>query len=708
MLKRLQLLLVLLLFTPLISFSQFPDLEFNISTLTVGPGGTVNVPVTAGSNWSNITQFSGTFTYDPTVLTWNTMENWGLSNLGGASFTVTTPGTIQFSWTSLISIGPSLGLGATIFDLKFNVIGAIGTTSPITFGASPQAAAWQNGFGWGGTNFLQGNGSVTIACLSPIASWTSAPNFYTINFTNTATNTGTTLWDFGDGNTSTMASPSHTYATPGNYTVCMTETNACGSDSTCTVIGVCTAIPVANFNLVPNQLDVSFVDGTSSAPTTWLWDFGDGNTSTMASPTHTYTTAGTYTVCLTSGNGCGSDSTCQTVTVSCATTTANYTSSTTNLTTTFTDGSTGPVTSYLWDFGDGTTSTLQNPVHTYATQGSYTVCLTTTNSCSSDNSCQTINIVCPTPSANWSNANAGLSSIFTDMTTGNPISWLWNFGDGTTSSMQNPIHAFPTAGTYTVCLYAGNPCGQDTLCQTVTIVCPVSTAAFSNSVTGLSASFTDNSSNNPTSWAWDFGDGNTSTMQNPTHTYATDGTYNACLIVSNACGSDTICNSVTVVCPNVSASWSNTMANEVVTFTDNSTNTPTVWAWDFGDGNTSTLQNPVHTYTTAGTYTVCLIATSACGSDTSCTNITVSVTGIDELDIVELNISPNPAKDLVQINSTFAGVMRIEMYDLQGKLISKFSAKNEDKIDVSPCTKGTYILVIDMDGTKVSRKLLID
>lgn len=708
MIKRLQLLFIVLLFTPFSSFSQFPALEFNVSNLTVGQGGTVNVPVTAGTNWSNITQFSGTFTYDPTVITWNSVANWGLSNPGGASFSSTTPGIVTFTWTSLITIGPSLGLGATIFDLKFNVVGAVGSTSAITYGATPQAASWQNGFGWSGTNFVPGSGSVTIACLVPISAWSSTANYYTQTFSNTSTNTGTTLWDFGDGNTSTLTNPTHIYAQAGSYTVCMTETNACGTDSTCSTVNVCTSMPVSSFTALPNQLDIDCFDGTSSVPTFWMWDFGDGNTSATASPTHTYATAGTYTVCLIAGNGCGQDTSCQTVTVTCVNTVSNYTYSTTNLTTTFTNGSTGLPTSYLWDFGDGTTSTSQDPVHVYAASGSYIACLIASNVCGSDTICQTVNIFCPVPASNWSNANAGLSSIFTDMSTGNPTNWLWNFDDGTTSTLQNPIHTFPTAGTYNVCLFAGNQCGDSTFCQTVTIVCPVSTANYSHIVTGLTADFTDLSNNSPISWVWDFGDGYTSTSQNPSHVYATNGTYTACLIATNSCGSDTICFPVNVSCPLTVASWSNSMANEVVTFTDNSTNTPTSWAWSFGDGNTSTMQNPIHTYTTAGTYNVCLVATSACGSDSSCVDIVVNVTGLEEFSFDQLNIAPNPAKDYFRINSTFEGTMQIELVGIDGKLVSTFETKSNELISTRQFSKGTYLLFIDMNGTKVSRRILID
>lgn len=153
-------------------------------------------------------------------------------------------------------------------------------------------------------------------------------------------------------------------------------------------------------------------------------------------------------------------------------------------------------------------------------------------------------------------------------------------------------------------------------------------AAFSGTPTSgyapLTVTFTDASTNNPTSWAWTFGDGGTSTAKNPSHTYTAAGTYTVTLTATNAYGSDseTKTGYITVTTqptnPPVAAfSGTPTSGNIPLTvvFTDASTNNPTSWSWDFGDGGTSTAQNPSHTYTVAGTYTVTLTATNAYGSD---------------------------------------------------------------------------------------------
>jgi len=156
-------------------------------------------------------------------------------------------------------------------------------------------------------------------------------------------------------------------------------------------------------------------------------------------------------------------------------------------------------------------------------------------------------------------------------------------------------------------------------------LCEPPTANFTADATSgcapLTVNFTDLSTGSPTSWSWDFGDSNTSTDQNPIHQYSTAGNYTVSLNVTNACGSGnmTKINYITVKAApvaNFSANNTNPCVNTPILFTDSSTGNPTSWSWDFGDSNTSTDQNPIHQYSTAGNYTVSLNVTNACGSDT--------------------------------------------------------------------------------------------
>jgi PKD repeat protein len=245
----------------------------------------------------------------------------------------------------------------------------------------------------------------------------------------------------------------------------------------------------------------------------------------------------------------------------------------------------------------------------------------------------------PPPVAEF-NANPLVGTVplpvtFTDTSTGSPSTWNWIFGDmgaGNTSTVQNPSHMYTTAGTYSVNLTVTNAGGSKTLIKTnyITVTPPVPVANFTGTPTTgpapLSVSFTDTSTGSPSSWIWMFGDmgaGNTSTLQNPTHTYLSAGTYSVNLTVTNAGGSNTLIktNYITVVTPPV-ANFTGTPlsgpAPLLVVFTDTSTGSPMDWNWTFGDigaGNTSAVQNPSHTYTTAGTYSVNLTVTNAGGSN---------------------------------------------------------------------------------------------
>jgi PGF-pre-PGF domain-containing protein len=212
----------------------------------------------------------------------------------------------------------------------------------------------------------------------------------TVNFTYDPSHYPTGLvWDFGDGINSTEQNPTHTYSTPGTYTVSLNASNLGGYNITTKTAYVTAAyVPVANFSAnvtsgaVP--LSVNFADTSFNDPTGWEWDFGDGGTSDEQHPTHNYTSAGNYTVSLNVTNIGGSNTIMRTdyITVAIAPVTnftADATSGTAPLSVSFTDLSTNTPTTWEWDFGDGATSTSQSPTHTYTSAGTYTVSLNASN-----------------------------------------------------------------------------------------------------------------------------------------------------------------------------------------------------------------------------------------------------------------------------------------------------------------------------------------
>jgi len=148
--------------------------------------------------------------------------------------------------------------------------------------------------------------------------------------------------------------------------------------------------------------------------------------------------------------------------------TADKTSGTEPLTVQFTDTTQSP-TSWSWNFGDGGSSTVRNPAHTFISPGTYTVSLSVTNAAGSDSETKidyitvTAAETAPTSdfSANITSGSVPLKVAFTDLSIGNPTSWLWNFGDGTTSTSQNPTHTYSTSGSHTVTLTVSNTTGSD-------------------------------------------------------------------------------------------------------------------------------------------------------------------------------------------------------------------------------------------------------
>ncbi len=215
----------------------------------------------------------------------------------------------------------------------------------------------------------------------------------------------------------------------------------------------------------------------------------------------------------------------------------------------FTDNSYDNITSREWDFGDGTmmSTTGTSISHTYTNGGTYEVCLTVENSFGSDQLCQPLTVLSP-PVADFTFADAFEGVVnFQDASDGNPTAWSWDFGNGSSSTMENPSHTFASPGSYNVCLTVTNSLGDNMVCKTVSpIFKPVADFSYVNPVGTASVSFSDESANGPSSWFWDFGDGATSPQQNPSHDFPSDD-YNVCLTASNAAGSNQLCKDITVI-----------------------------------------------------------------------------------------------------------------------------------------------------------------
>jgi PKD repeat protein len=288
----------------------------------------------------------------------------------------------------------------------------------------------------------------------------------------------------------------------------------------------------------------------------------------------------------------------------------------------------GDITSWNWDFGDGTgVSTLQNPAYSYGSAGEYQIKLSVTDA----NGCNNLYIDTarvyeePIPAFTIPPGNLCMNNsiLFTNSSageTGDIVTWTWDFNGEGTSTEKDPAFTFITPGPKVVTLTSSIPGCSNTTQQNITIEeAPTVTFSFNRVCNTQATTFTDlTTGNNLTSWSWDFGDGNTSTDQNPTHTYASAGEYSVALTVENDLGCSTSMTETVYSYPPpvVDFNYDLPCSSSPFQFFDQSTAQYTNvvnWEWNFGDGNFSTEQNPLHLYGQTGNYTVQLKAYSEIG-----------------------------------------------------------------------------------------------
>ncbi|WP_321506272.1 PKD domain-containing protein [uncultured Methanoregula sp.] len=667
-----------------------PPSGMGITTPTIGNDGTIYL--TSGSYFIALTDNGDSYTvkWSPTLSGTNLPESIGLGSDGtlyvakaGTLYAFTDNGasyTQKWAFSaSTFKTSPAIGADGTIYigsdDYNVYAIKPDGTQKWVY----PTGNAVQSGFAFGpdGTLYVGGTDGKLYAfhdpTAAPVAAFSATPLTgsapLAVQFNDTSSNSPISwAWDFqNDGIIdSTVQNATFTYTSAGTYTVNLTATNSAGSNSLVKTnyitVSSGAAAPVAAFsaNATTGTVPVTilFTDTSTNSPTAWLWDFGDGSTSTVQNATHTFTTAGMYAVNLTATNSAGSSSQkiADYITASAAPVlppVVNFDGTNRTgdapLLVHFTDQSTNTPTAWAWDFqNDGVIdSTVQNASFTYTIPGTYQVNLTASNAGGSAFRLKGNYITVSGENPNLPGTDftgsvrsgyAPLTVQFNDTSSNNPTSWAWDFqNDGVIdSTVQNASFTYTTTGTFQVNLTATNAAGSKSRLKanyiTVTAA-PVSipVAAFSASATSgtapLAVQFNDTSSNTPTAWLWDFGDGSTSTVQNATHTFTTAGTYAVNLTATNAAGSNSQLKSayITITAPVTApvASFNGAPRTSgavplTVRFSDNTTvGSPTSWYWEFGDGMTSTEQNPTHTYTAVGTYTVNLTATGAGGSTTS-------------------------------------------------------------------------------------------
>lgn len=521
----------------------------------------------------------------------------------------------------------------------------------------------------------------------------------TAQFNNLTTATGTsilsTLWNFGDSNTSSSSSPSHGYG-PGaaSYSVSLISTaiNGCADTLVRTIRIANQPLPwfTTNLDTACSFSDIQFTDssfaGVGDTISKRVWDFGDGTKdSTSLDPIHVYSAAGLYTVTLTVQSPDDCDSSVQRSVFVIASPTANF-----NVTdvcfgapSNFMDVSTAPsgslITDWSWSFGDTSTSILQSPTHTYSDTGSYNVTLIVKSDIGCYDTLTTLTDVFSLPVAWFTHLSACTDKPvqFTDSSqvAGSTIGgWNWSFGaNGGTSILQNPtfIYNDPLAFPVTLIVTSVEGCLDTVTRILVANQSPDFTISSPNHCFGTNNSFLSipaSGSNSTYSYLWNFGDSTASFLPLPLHNYATTGNFPVSFLVTdlnNGC-STTLLDTLTVFAlPKAGFTNSILCAGQTVQFNDTSISTEGIisaWNWTLGSTGNSTQQNPSTQFSSAGTQNIQLTVQTSNG----CKDSTLKSITVNALPVVAIYASPNygaPPLNVQFANTSSAGTYNWQFGD---------------------------------------------
>jgi gliding motility-associated-like protein len=577
--------------------------------------------------------------------------------------------SVQISWTSLLKCSSAVidtVLGVTLTAPQGSVIPVITANNPICFGSNNGSATASVTGGTAPYTYNWSNGQITQTATG------LAPGNYTVLVTDasgcsgtqvvtitqptllTSTLTSTNILCHGANNGSAAAtaaggSPVYSYLwsngqttaaaaalSSGSYSVTITDSHGCTSLQSITIteppalVLTASSVNVLCFGNSNGSAAVAVAGGTPGY--SYLWSNGQTSSSAAA------LASGNYVVTVTDAHGCTSTQSVTVVQPTALTVSVTPTgipcSIGTGSAVVVANGGT-PSYNYTWSNGQTTSATAA------LISGSYSVIVTDANGCSSS---QTFSITSsPAPVAAFAVHDQCVNAVtqFTDNSSGNPVNWLWNFGDGNSSTVQNPSHTYQTSGTYTITLVVSLAPGCSDTIQHVMNVHPLPVPNFSapSVCAGNTTSFSDLSTivqGSISSWNWNFGNGNSSTQQNPSYTYASGGNFNVTLTVTSNFGcSNSVTTSVSVhSSPTANfcvAPLQQPISYPVFNFCDQWSSDVVQWTWSFGDGNTNTyLTDPAHSYSAQITgndfysFEVCLNVQNQFGCwDTTCKTVEI-------------------------------------------------------------------------------------
>lgn len=468
----------------------------------------------------------------------------------------------------------------------------------------------------------------------------------TVEFFNNSTDYDSLHWDFDDGNTTSDENPTHTYNSEGTYDVSLVTFNSCGNDTLTQAVQVdeaLTAMFTSDITSGCVSFDVQFNGDGSTGANSFAWTFegGSPSTSTDPNPTITYPDVGTYDVTLIVSDGPDTDTLeFPDYIIAEGGPNGDFQYTTVEREVAFSLNANN-FDELLWDFGDGNTSTDNNPTHEYGADGTYNVLLTLINECDTIEVSEEVEIATPPISDFSIDVTEGclpLEVSFMNNSSENAATFAWTFEGGNpgTSTMKNPTVTYSMAGTFDIELIAISSGGRDTMTMENAItVFPDPNADYNFEVDTTTVDFT-NLSTEADTFFWDFGDGNTSTEENPTHTYVTEGSYTVTLMAINDCDTSIFTREIgTASLPSADFSVAGNTDGCVpftVEYKNQSTGTVDNYEWTFEGGTpaTSNEQNPTVVYNSTGTFNVTLKVTNSAGDNEIVRNDYITVNEIAE------------------------------------------------------------------------------
>ncbi len=677
-------------------------LQTNVSC-NAGNNGATSVSVSGGStggyvyNWTpgNPSGDGTESITDLTANTWTCTVTDGIGCLGSQTIIITEPSILLVSASSQTAVSCNSGNDGTAS------VTSSGGTGSIAFDWSPGSPS-----GDGSAN-VSNLSAGTYTCTVSDANACAASETFTINEPSAISASQSISICAGQS----ITVGSSTYLSSGIYTDILMASDGCDS-SVITNLTILPVVTSAGFSSSISAMTVAF-SNTGIDATNYYWDFGDGSSSTAANPTHTYNYGGNFNVCLIASNGCSSETVCQLITIVCSAPLASFSSNINGLSLNFISTSSNAA-NFNWNFGDGNFSTNENPNYVYYSAGTYTVCLNVSNACGTYSTCDTVTVNCVSPIANYSSSVSGLTATFIN-TSSNAASVTWNFGDSNISSLNNPVHVYSNPGTYTVTLIVSNGCGTDSIAQTVIVNCALPVANFISSQTGLTAEFVSTSTNAST-FQWDFGDGATSISPfPPPHLYPSTAAYTACLIASNGCGADTLCNALNICTPPVASFNSNYTALTGIFTNTTPSSSGNSYLWTFGDGTATNFVNPTHQFGLSGNNTICLTATNSCGTNTFCLTDTLFCAPFMDQGICMVTVDTANNHNIVYWDKTgLTGVDSFRIYrevatsvwsHIASVAFADLSEYHDNVADAAVSQWAYKIAVLDTCGNELPRSL---